>query len=128
MGWDKVREATLARQKALGIVPRILDAINDTGELDYTLVIYIQGDNGASAEGTPQGLLNEMSIFKNIPEDLTKCWPVWTTRPLYGLKRTSVSGVPMPHNDPIAHHVEWSRGYATMKDTYLSGGSCWGAV
>jgi len=32
-------------------------------------VIYIQGDNGASAEGTPQGLLNEMSIFNGIPED-----------------------------------------------------------
>jgi arylsulfatase A-like enzyme len=117
MGWDKMREATLARQKALGIVPpntqltprpkeipawdsldadhkklyahmmevyaaalsycdtqmgRILDAINDMGELDNTLVIYIQGDNGASAEGTPQGLLNEMSIFNNIPEDFNQ--------------------------------------------------------
>ena len=48
---------------------RVLDAIEDMGELDNTLVIYIQGDNGASAEGTPQGLLNEMSIFNNIPED-----------------------------------------------------------
>jgi len=117
MGWDKMREATLARQKALGIVPpntqltprpkeipawdslsadqkkvyahmmevyaaalsycdtqmgRILDAITDMGELDNTLVIYIQGDNGASAEGTPQGLLNEMSIFNNIPEDFSQ--------------------------------------------------------
>ena len=114
MGWDKMREETLARQKALGIVPpstqltprpkdvqawdsldadhkkvyahmmevyaaalsycdtqmgRILDALEDMGELDNTLVIYIQGDNGASAEGTPHGLLNEMSIFNNIPED-----------------------------------------------------------
>ena len=48
---------------------RILDAIEETGQLDNTLVIYIQGDNGASAEGTPQGLLNEMSVFNNIPED-----------------------------------------------------------
>jgi arylsulfatase len=48
---------------------RIIDAIEDEGELDNTLVIYIQGDNGASAEGTPQGLLNEMSIFNGIPED-----------------------------------------------------------
>jgi len=29
---------------------RILDAIETQGELDNTLVIYIQGDNGASAE------------------------------------------------------------------------------
>jgi arylsulfatase len=48
---------------------RILDAIEETGELENTLVIYIQGDNGASAEGTPQGLLNEMAVFNNIPED-----------------------------------------------------------
>ena len=38
-------------------------------ELDNTLVIYIQGDNGASAEGAPQGLLNEMTVFNDIPED-----------------------------------------------------------
>ena len=48
---------------------RILDAIEETGQLDNTLVVYIQGDNGASAEGTAQGLLNEMSVFNNIPED-----------------------------------------------------------
>ena len=42
------------------------------GELDNTLVVYIQGDNGASAEGTPQGLLNEMSVFNGIPEDFTQ--------------------------------------------------------
>ena len=38
------------------------------GELDNTLVIYIQGDNGASAEGSRQGLLNEMTFFNNIKE------------------------------------------------------------
>jgi arylsulfatase A-like enzyme len=51
---------------------RILDAIEDMGETDNTLVIYIQGDNGASAEGTPQGLFNEMAVFNNIPEDFTQ--------------------------------------------------------
>ena len=49
---------------------RILDTIAEQGELDNTLVIYIQGDNGASAEGTVQGLLNEMTFFNAIPEDL----------------------------------------------------------
>jgi arylsulfatase len=48
---------------------RILDAIEEMGETENTLVIYIMGDNGASAEGTPQGLLNEMAIANNIPED-----------------------------------------------------------
>jgi len=48
---------------------RILDTIEAQGELDNTLVIYIQGDNGASAEGGPNGLLNEMTVFNAIPED-----------------------------------------------------------
>jgi len=48
---------------------RVIDAIEETGELDNTLVIYIQGDNGASAEGGPQGLLNEMAFFNATPED-----------------------------------------------------------
>jgi arylsulfatase A-like enzyme len=48
---------------------RILDAIDEMGETNNTLVIYIQGDNGASAEGTAQGLLNEMAVFNGIPED-----------------------------------------------------------
>jgi arylsulfatase A-like enzyme len=45
---------------------RIIEAIEETGELDNTLIIYIQGDNGASAEGSAQGLLNEMTFFNNI--------------------------------------------------------------
>jgi Sulfatase len=53
-------------------IGRILDAIEEMGKLDNTLVIYIQGDNGASAEGTPQGLLNETAIMNNIPEDFSQ--------------------------------------------------------
>jgi arylsulfatase len=49
---------------------RILDSIEAQGELDNTLVIYIQGDNGASGEGGMQGLLNEMTVFNAIPEDI----------------------------------------------------------
>jgi arylsulfatase A-like enzyme len=51
---------------------RVVDAIADMGKLDNTLIIYIQGDNGASAEGGPQGLLNEMSFFNAIPEDFSE--------------------------------------------------------
>jgi len=49
---------------------RILDTIKAQGELDNTLIIYIQGDNGASGEGGMQGLLNEMTVFNAIPEDM----------------------------------------------------------
>lgn len=53
---------------------RIVDAIEEMGELDNTLIIYIQGDNGASAEGSPQGLLNEMVFFNAFPEDFEEVY------------------------------------------------------
>ena len=47
-------------------INRILDAVEETGEMDNTLILYLMGDNGASAEGSPDGLLNEMTFFNNI--------------------------------------------------------------
>ena len=41
-------------------VGRLIDAVDDLGVLDDTLVYYVIGDNGASAEGTPNGTFNEM--------------------------------------------------------------------
>ena len=37
------------------------DAVEDTGELDNTLIIYIQGDNGASGEGSIAGIAQRRS-------------------------------------------------------------------
>jgi len=51
-------------------VGRVLKTIEDLGQLDNTLVIYIAGDNGASAEGSLQGLLNEMTFFNGEKEDI----------------------------------------------------------
>jgi arylsulfatase A-like enzyme len=42
-------------------IGRVIDALQESGQLDNTLVIYIEGDNGASAEGTMQGTTNEIS-------------------------------------------------------------------
>jgi arylsulfatase A-like enzyme len=42
-------------------VGRLADALKDLGVLGDTLVIYIMGDNGASAEGTLNGSFNEMA-------------------------------------------------------------------
>jgi len=47
-------------------VGRLVDAIEDMGELDNTLVIYIIGDNGCSAEGTLTGIINEMMSLNGI--------------------------------------------------------------
>ena len=114
MGWDKLREQTLAKQIELGIVPkgtklapkpeaikdweslsaqekelfahemevfagfaeftdhevgRLLDSLKDMGILDNTLVFYIVGDNGSSAEGNMTGLFNETAALNGIREN-----------------------------------------------------------
>lgn len=110
-GWQALRQETLERQKAQGIVPadtkladmpedikdwetlsddekklftlqmetfagfaehtdveigRLVDAIDDIGELDNTLFIYIMGDNGSSAEGGLEGTFNELVHLNGI--------------------------------------------------------------
>jgi arylsulfatase len=47
-------------------VGRVLDAIEEIGVLDNTLIYYIIGDNGASAEGTLNGAFNEMANFNGM--------------------------------------------------------------
>ena len=46
---------------------RILDTLEQIGELDNTLIMIIS-DNGASAEGGPTGSFNEMLFFNMVPE------------------------------------------------------------
>lgn len=50
-------------------INRFLDALEETGRMDNTIVIYIMGDNGASGEGGDNGMLNEMTIFNGVTED-----------------------------------------------------------
>lgn len=50
-------------------INRVLDAVEETGRMDNTLVIYIQGDNGPSGEGGAQGMLNEISFFNGATEN-----------------------------------------------------------
>jgi len=47
-------------------VGRLIDAIDDLGILDDTLIYYVIGDNGASAEGTLNGAFNEMANFNGM--------------------------------------------------------------
>lgn len=105
-GWDRYREETFARQKALGVIPantkltprpafipawdslspeqqrlfarqmeifagfgahtdhevgRVLEAVRALPDADNTLIVYIVGDNGASAEGGATGEINEIA-------------------------------------------------------------------
>jgi len=50
-------------------IGRVVQTVEDAGELDNTLIIYIMGDNGASGEGTLQGLANEVGVAANGVEE-----------------------------------------------------------
>ena len=47
---------------------RVLQSLRDSGQLENTIVIYIQGDNGASAEGTLGGTTNDLNALNGIAE------------------------------------------------------------
>ncbi|QNA82658.1 arylsulfatase [Sphingomonas sp. So64.6b] len=113
-GWDKVRDASFARQKKTGVIPstaaltprppvipawdsltpdakrvearmmeiyaaqlafaddqigRLIQAVKDNGDFDNTLIVFIQGDNGASMEGSPIGTMDEIARGKNAMPD-----------------------------------------------------------
>lgn len=171
-GWDTIRAETLARQKALGIVPadtklvplapgipawasltadqkkvyarmmevyagfleqtdhnagRVIEAIKAAGELDNTLILYIVGDNGASAEGSAQGLLNEMTFFNGVKEDPAKVLArvddigSWQTYNHYPIGWAHAMCTPFQWTKQIASHyggtrnglvVSWPKGIA----------------
>jgi arylsulfatase len=50
-------------------IARVIDSLEDMGISDNTLVIYITGDNGASAEGTIHGAWSAPSFQNGVPED-----------------------------------------------------------
>ena len=50
-------------------VGRLLDALEQIGQTDNTLIIWEIGDNGASMEGTLNGVFNEMASLNGVPED-----------------------------------------------------------
>ena len=51
-------------------IGRLIQAIDDMEHLDNTLIFYIPGDNGASADGGMNGLFNEMTFFNKVEENV----------------------------------------------------------
>lgn len=61
-------------------IGRLYSALEELGQIDNTLFIYIVGDNGASAEGQMNGTFNEMSYFNGVPEtveEMLKHYDEW---------------------------------------------------
>ncbi|TWU06269.1 arylsulfatase [Stieleria varia] len=57
-------------------VGRLIDAIESIGEMDNTLIFYIAGDNGSSAEGGMVGMFNEMTYFNGVQEKVEDLVPL----------------------------------------------------
>jgi arylsulfatase len=68
-------------------IGRVIQAVEDMGKLEDTLIIYISGDNGSSAEGTLIGTPNEVAMFNGVevPVDaqLKYFYDVWGSDKTY---------------------------------------------
>lgn len=160
-GWDKLREETFARQKALGVIPqdceltarhkeipawddtpedlkpvlrrqmevyagfleyadhhvgRLLDSLEKLHLLDDTLVYYIIGDNGASAEGTLNGTYNEMINFNGAAALET---------PEFLMERLDKLGGPESYNH---YAVAWAHAMNTPYQWTKQVASHWGGT
>jgi len=68
-------------------IGRVISEVEREGKLDNTLIIYISGDNGASAEGTPNGTPSELLAFNGVDmpvaDQLKYFYDVWGTDKTY---------------------------------------------
>jgi len=68
-------------------IGRVIQTVEDLGKLDNTLVIYISGDNGTSAEGTLVGTPNQMTAYNailNLPiPAMMKAYDAWGSAATY---------------------------------------------
>jgi len=160
MGWDRLREETLARQIKLGVVPpgtkltprpaeipswdsrsadqkrlfarqmetfagfaehtdhevgRLVQTLRDMGELDNTLLFYIVGDNGSSAEGGPDGTYNEMLALNGIVSDVSSQldhideWGSPMTFPHFAIGWAHAGNTPFQWTKQVASHFGGTR-------------------
>ncbi len=164
-GWDRLREETYARQKAMGIIPadakltprpkeipawddqsadqkrlferqmetyagfaehtdnevgRLVAQLEALGELDNTLFFYIVGDNGASAEGGPEGAYNEMMALNGIVGTYDQMaghiedWGGPTTFPHYAIGWAWATNTPFQWTKQVASHFGGTRNGMVM--------------
>ena len=159
-GWDKLREETFTRQKALGVIPqdakltprpkeipawddetpvqkklfarqmevfagfaehtdhevgRLIQSLEEMGELDNTIFFYIVGDNGCSAEGGPQGTYNEMMALNGILSEASQMmghiddWGSPNTFPHFAIGWAWAGDTPFQWTKQIASHFGGTR-------------------
>jgi len=97
-------------------IGRVIQAVQDMGKLDNTLIIYISGDNGSSAEGTLIGTPNEVGMFNGVnppvEDQLKYFYDVWGTDKTYNhmaVPWTWAFDTPFSWTKQIASHFGGTR-------------------
>jgi arylsulfatase len=49
-------------------IGRLITAVEETGQIDNTMIVFVAGDNGSSAEGGQNGMFSEMTYFNGVKE------------------------------------------------------------
>lgn len=112
-------------------IGRLFDAIKETGQFDNTLIFYILGDNGTSAEGGMSGMFSEMTYFNGVQEtveDMLKKLDEWggpTTYPHMAAGWAVAGNSPFMWTKQVASNfggsrngmiVSWPKGIKTANE------------
>ena len=107
-------------------IGRVIDAIDELGELDNTVIIWLWGDNGASMEGTVTGSFNELTMQNGIPLtdemqlQLTEryggadAWSTSMMAPHYGAAWAWAGNTPFQWGKQVGSHLGGTRNPMVM--------------
>jgi arylsulfatase A-like enzyme len=96
-------------------IGRVIQEVDDEGELDNTLIIYIEGDNGTSAEGSTLGTPFDLAAIQGIDvpvKDQLKFYDVWgspVTTPHMSVAWSWAFDTPFKWTKQIASHFGGTR-------------------
>ena len=97
-------------------IGRVVQQIEDMGKLDNTLIIYICGDNGTSAEGTEEGTFNQLTAYNGVltlPEPLQllhyENWGSDKTYPHMAVQWSWAFDTPFKWTKQVASHFGGTR-------------------
>ena len=94
---------------------RVMKTIDDLGQTNNTLVIFVIGDNGGSGEGTVQGVFNDMNIVSQSTETLDYLeknmddMGGWKSSNLYGVPWAWATNTPFQWTKQVASHFGGTR-------------------
>jgi len=99
---------------------RVIAEIERQGKLDNTLIVWLQGDNGNSAEGTPEGTYNDLAAYNGVQipvKDQMRFYDVWggpETEPHMSVAWTWAFDTPYKWTKQIASYLGGNRSGAVI--------------